>query len=113
MTESVPPDHKASGHDDRERIDAIPPRAVVLGIDTEDRPHLFTTGREYEIWVLDETGTECVHHVGPTARPPSEWVAFVAQKCGWACRHRIELDAGEGLLDPEATPPTRAEVINA
>jgi len=56
-------------------------------------------------------GLECVHHVGPTERKPSEWVAFVADKCGWAVRHRIELPAGAGLLDPEPTPPTRAEVL--
>jgi len=96
---------------DRERIDAIPRRAVVLGIDAADRPHLFTTGSTYEIWVLNADGTQCVHHVGPTERPPSEWVAFVAEKCGWNVRHRVEAPAGAGLLATTPTPPTRREVL--
>jgi len=111
MSTKDTPEYKESG-DDRERIDAIPRQAVVLGIDDHHRAHLFTTGSTYEIWVLNAAGDACVHHVGPTERPPSEWVAFVDERCGWTVRQQVELRPGEGLLDDEELPPTRSEVIN-
>lgn len=94
---------------DKERIAAIPRGARVLGVDGAGRVHLFDHGPT-EIWVVTNNGRECLHYVR-TAKPLSEWVHFVEQRCGWEIRHRIELGAGERLLDPEPTPPTRAEVL--
>lgn len=96
--------------DTKERIAAIPRSASVLGVDSAGRVHLFAH-HPTEIWVVDDSGTECLHYL-TTSKPLSEWVDFVEQKCGWQRRHRIELDAGERLLDPEPAPPTRAEVLS-
>lgn len=93
----------------KERIDAIPRHASVLGVDSNNRVHLFDH-RPTEIWVVDRHGTRCLHYVA-TPKPLSEWVAFVAERCGWDRRHRVELGAGERLFDSEPTPPTRAEVL--
>ena len=112
MCDNETPDLKESGTD-RECIDAIPRRASVVGIDTEGRAHLSSIYGELEIWVLNEAGTEVVHYANGGDRELSEWVAFVAERCGWDVRHRVELPAGAGLLDDEDLPPTRAEVLNA
>ena len=95
--------------DSKERIAAIPRHASVLGVDSHDRVHLFTH-RPTEIWVVTRDGTECLHYVRTTKRL-SEWVAFVDGRRGWERRHRVELGAGDRLLDPEPSPPTRAEVL--
>lgn len=97
-------------YDGKERIDAIPERATVLGIDTEGRVHLFSHRHTTEIWVSD-AAREYVELYERTTRPPSAWAQFVASDCGWDCRHRIEKPAGADLFDPEATPPTREEVF--
>lgn len=96
---------------DKERIDAIPETAAVLGIDSADRPHLFAHrhGRT-AIWVLDPAGDTCEHFLA-TERPLSAWVAFVADRTGWRVRHHVEKPAGADLFDAEATPPTREEVL--
>jgi hypothetical protein len=112
MCDNETPDHKESGTD-RECIDAIPRRASVVGIDTDGRAHLSSIYGELEIWVVDETGTECVHYANGGDRELSSWVEFVEDKCGWDVRHRVELPAGAGLFDDEALPPTRSEVLNA
>lgn len=96
---------------DKERIDAIPPRAAVLGIDAAGRPHLFAHGDPLDVWVLDPDATAVAHHEAITTRPLSAWVGFVADRCGWDVRHRIEDPPFTGLLEAERTPPTRAELL--
>ena len=112
MSANATPDNKESGTD-RERIDAIPRRASVVGIDTDGRAHLSSIYGDLEIWVLNSEGTEVVHYANGGDRELSSWVEFVAERCGWKTRHRVELPAGAGLFDDEALPPTRSEVLNA
>lgn len=109
MTTNELSDQKRSG--ENECIDAIPRTASVVGIDSEGRAHLASIYGALEIWVLDTDATECVHYATAPDRDLSSWVRFVADKCGWEVRHRVELPAGAGLLDPEPTPPTRREVL--
>ena len=111
MTTNDAPAGKDAGHD-RDSIDAIPRTASVVGIDSKGRPHLTSVYGDLEIWVLDADGTECLHYADGGGRELSEWVQFVADKCGWDVRHRVELPAGAGLFEAEPVPPTRAEVLD-
>jgi len=112
MCDNETPDYKEPG-DDRERIDAIPRRASVVGIDTNGRAHLASIYGDLEIWVLNERGTDVVHYATGGDRELTAWVEFVGERCGWDVRHRVELPAGAGLLEDEELPPTRSQVLNA
>ena len=103
MSESTP--------NDKERIDAIPRSARVLGIDAAGRPHLYDLRHPLEIWVLNRAADACVHYVEAGESSLVDWALFVADKCGWDRRHRIEEPAFSGLFDAEATPPRREEVL--
>lgn len=103
MTEPTP--------NDKERIAAIPRSARVLGVDAEGRTHLFDIAHPLEIWVVDTDANDCVHYVESPDRSLTDWVLFVAERCGWGVRHHVERDAFEGLLADEPTPPTREEVL--
>lgn len=95
----------------KERIDAIPPSARVLGIDAAGRPHLYDLAHPLEIWVLNRAHDTCVHYVEAADRSLVDWALFVDDKCGWDRRHRIEAPAFSGLFDGEVTPPARSEVL--
>ena len=95
----------------KERIDAIPPSARVLGIDADGRPHLYHLEHPLEIWVLTADHESCVHYVAAPDRSLVDWALFVDDRCGWDRRHRIEEPAFSGLFDGEPVPPTRLEVI--
>lgn len=96
---------------DKERIDAIPRGAHVLGVDAEGRTHLFALGHPLDIWVVDPDGGECLHHEEIYQQSLLDWAMFVGERCGWDVRHGIEKAPGEDLFDPEPVPPTREEVL--
>ena len=97
--------------DAKERIDAIPRTARVLGIDDHGRTHLYDLRHPLEIWVVDTEAERCVHYREIGESSLVDWALFVADDYGWDTRHHIEKQAFEGLLDPEPTPPTREEVL--
>lgn len=96
---------------DKERIDAIPRSARVLGTDAAGRHHLYSLAHPAAVWVVDADGRECLHYTALGERTLTAWVLFVADRCGWDRRHHVEKGAFDGLLDPEPTPPTREQVL--
>jgi len=94
--------------DTKERIDAIPESAYVLGIDAKGRIHLHDMGDPDRVWVVVDSSCE---HYKAFDGSIASWIDYTAEHIGWKCRHFVERPAFAGLFEDKELPPTRAEVL--